>query len=132
VAENRQVAWTVRGDDDGVPLAPAASTIQLTAPSHPPHTPQVQFVSQSSMPRSDIVRYHGSGYGRERSRGCSRCGTVGSILLFVLGLPLVLYVLADRTGGFSSGTHLSVLVYESTLGKSSMRHAAYGGVCLEL
>ena len=42
------------------------------------------------MPRSDLARpryYHGS----EQSRGCSRCGVVGSILLFVLGLPLVIY-----------------------------------------
>lgn len=42
------------------------------------------------MPRSDLARpsyYHGS----ERSRGCSRCGTLASIMLFVLGLPLVVY-----------------------------------------
>ena len=40
------------------------------------------------MPRSTRTSYY---HGGERSRGCSRCGTVGSILLFVLGLPLVVY-----------------------------------------
>ena len=42
------------------------------------------------MPRSARANYHHS-YGNGRTRGCSRCGTVGAILLAVLGLPLVIY-----------------------------------------